>query len=139
MDHVARLGPLVSAYRHRRLQIFETYQTHCLEGSPHGGERCRQQPGDASEGAALMTQVHGLLQVLGIERPPLGAAPAASIHQGSDTTGAIPSKPLVGGAQADPGLSRQLSQGLSILNVSTHKPCPTDSCQSGIGVGMHGL
>jgi len=86
-----------------------------------------------------MTQLNRVLQLLWIESPPLGAAPAASIHQGSDTTGAVPSQPLVGGAEADPGLSRQISQGLSILNVSTHKPFPTDSCQSGIGVGMHGL
>jgi len=105
------LVPLVSAYWHRRLQIFETSQAHGLEGSPHGGERCRQQPGDAPEGAALMTQLNRVLHLLWIERPPLGAAPAASIHQGSNTTGAVPSQPLVGGSQADPGLSRQISQG----------------------------
>jgi len=86
-----------------------------------------------------MTQVHGLLKLLWIERMPLAAAPAASIHQGSEAARAIAGQPLVSGAQADAGLRCQISQGLSVLNVSTHKPFPTDSCHSGIRVGMHGL
>jgi len=86
-----------------------------------------------------MTQLNRVLQLLWIERPPLSAVLAPSIHQGSDTTGAVPSQPLVGGPEADRSLCRQISQGLSVLNVSTHKPFPTDSCQWGIGVGMHGL
>jgi len=56
-----------------------------------------------------MTQGIGFLQFLCGERPPLDAAPAESIHQGSDTTGAVPSKLPVGAAQPDPGLSRQIS------------------------------
>jgi len=119
--------------------VIETSKTHGLEGSPHRGEWYRQQPGDASEDAALMAQLNDLLQLLGIERPPLVAAPAASIYQGSDTTGAVLCKLLVRGAQADPRLRRKISQWLSVLNVSTHKSYPTDSGQSGIGVGMHGL
>jgi len=111
MDHVAGLVPLVSAYRHRRLQIFKTSQAHGVEGSPHGGERCRQQPGDASEGEVLMTQVHGLLQLLWIERPPLSTTPAASIHEGSAGARAIASQALVGGSQADPSLRCQISRG----------------------------
>ncbi|MEY4999471.1 MAG: hypothetical protein RIS00_1515 [Pseudomonadota bacterium] len=86
-----------------------------------------------------MTQVHGLLQLLWIERSPLAAALAASIHQCSAAARAIVSQPFVGSAQADSGLCGQFSQGLSILNASSHKPFPTDSCQSGIGLGMHGL
>ena len=54
MDHVAGLVPLVPTHWHRWLQVFESTQAHGLEGSPHGGERCHQQSGDASEGAALM-------------------------------------------------------------------------------------
>jgi len=64
---------------------------------------------------------------------------AASIKQSSDTTGAVPSKSLVRGAEADSHLPRQISQELSDLVVLTHKPCPTDSCQSGVEVGIHGL
>ena len=41
MNRVAGLVPLVSAYRHRLLLLFERSQAHGLEGSPHGGERCR--------------------------------------------------------------------------------------------------
>jgi len=68
-----------------------------------------------------------LLQFLGIERPPLGAAPAASIYQGSAAASEIAS------------LCGHISQGLSILNGSARKPCPTDRCQSGNGVDMHRL
>jgi len=57
----------------------------------------------------------------------------------SSAARAIASQPLVGGAQVDPILNCQISQGVSVLNVSTYKPFPTDSCESGNGVGMHGL
>jgi len=86
-----------------------------------------------------MAQVNGLLQLLWINRPPLGAAPAASIHQGSAAARAVASKPVVGRAEAEPSLSRQISQGLSVLNLSTHKQFLSDRCQSGIGVDMHAL
>jgi len=86
MQYVAGLGPLVSAHLNRWPQVFETLKAHSLEGLPHGGEWCRQQPGDASEGSALMAQLNGSLYFLWVDRPPLGAVPAASIHQGIDTT-----------------------------------------------------
>jgi len=139
MDLVAGLLALVSANRHRWLQILETSQTHGLEKAPQDGERCRHQPGNAPEGAALMTQLNRVLQLLWIKRWPLAAALAASIHQGSAPAKAITSQPFVGGAEADPCLTHQISQDLSVLNLSTQKPFPTNSCQSGIGVGMHGL
>jgi hypothetical protein len=44
-------------------------------------DRHQQQPGDSPEGATLVPEVHGLLQVLRIERPPLCAAHAATIRQ----------------------------------------------------------
>jgi hypothetical protein len=40
-----------------------------------------QQPGNVAEVQALVTEIHGALQLLRIERPPLGAAHAASIRQ----------------------------------------------------------
>jgi hypothetical protein len=86
-----------------------------------------------------MAQGNGALQMLWIERPPLAAANTASIHQGSCTTGAVTAQPLVGRAQADPSLRGEMGQGLGVLNVSAHKPFPTDGCQSGVGVGMHGV
>jgi len=65
-----------------------------LEGSSHSEEHCRRQPGKASEGAALMAQLNGMLQFLVIEHPPLGAAPATSIHQGSTAASAIAGQQL---------------------------------------------
>jgi hypothetical protein len=86
-----------------------------------------------------MAQGNGALQMLWIERPPLAAANTASIQQGGCTTGAVTAQPLVGRTQADTRLGGEMSQGLSVLNVSNHKPFPTDRCQSGVGVGMHGV
>jgi hypothetical protein len=86
-----------------------------------------------------MAQGNGALQMLWIERPPLAAANTATIHQGGGTTAAVTAQLLVGRAKADTRLGGEMSQGLGILNVSTHKPIPTDMCQSGVGVGMHGV
>jgi len=71
MNNVAGWIPVVLAYRNRRLQIFETSQTHGLEVLPDGREKRRQRPGDTSKGAALMSQVNGFLWLLCIERPPI--------------------------------------------------------------------
>jgi hypothetical protein len=121
------------------LQVFQAPQTHGFESAADGGKRKGQQAGDAPEGAALMAQGNGALQMLWIERPPLAAANTATIHQGGGTTAAVTAQPLVGRAQADTRLGGEMSQGLGVLNVSTHKPFPTDRCQSGVGVGMHGV
>ena len=85
----------------------------------------------------LVAEIHGVLKLLQIERPPLAAANTASIHQSGCTTAAVTAQPLVGRGQADSSLRGEMSQGLSVLNVSTHKPFPTDRCQSGVGVSMH--
>lgn len=45
-----------------------------------------------------------------IECTPFVAEPAVSIHKGSDTTEAEPSKPLASSAEADPRLHRRMSQ-----------------------------
>ena len=58
----------------------------------------------------VTTQVYGMLQLLCTERSLFGAASAASIYQGSDTTGAITGQPLVGGMEADAALCGQISQ-----------------------------
>jgi hypothetical protein len=86
VDHVARLRPLVSPYRHWWLQLFKAAQAKGFEGATDSGERQGQQACDATEGAALMAQGNGALQMLWLERPPLAAANTASIHQGGGTT-----------------------------------------------------
>jgi hypothetical protein len=139
VDHVARPCPLVSPHRHRWLQVFQAPQTHGIESGADCGKRKGQQAGDAPEGAALMAQGNGTLQMLWIERPPLAAANTASIHQGGGTTAAVTAQPLVGRAQADSSLRGEMGQGLGVLNVSAHKQFPTDGRQSGVGVGMHGV
>jgi hypothetical protein len=86
-----------------------------------------------------MSQGNGALQMLCIERSALAAVNTAIIHQSSCITGSVTAQPLVGRAQADARLGGEMGQGLSILSASTHKPFPTDRCQSGVGVGMHGV
>ena len=51
-----------------------------------GHVRCMQQPGDVPEVEPLVAEIHGVLQLLGIERPPLAAANTASIRQRGWTT-----------------------------------------------------
>jgi hypothetical protein len=85
VDHVARPGPLIAAHWLCRLQVLEPAETQGLEHSAHSGERCGQDPGNATERAALMAQIYSVLQLLWIERPPLGAANTASIHQSGGT------------------------------------------------------
>ena len=70
VDHVARPRPLLPLYQHWWLQLFKAAQSHRFEGATDSGERQGQQAGDAPEGAALMAQGNGALQMLWIERPP---------------------------------------------------------------------
>jgi hypothetical protein len=118
---------------------FTSPQSHCFQGAADGGEREGHQAGDAPEAAALTAQCNGALQNLWIERPPLAAAKTALIHQSGCATGALTAQPLVGRAQANSRLRGEMSQGLCVMNVSTHKPFPTYRCQSGVVVGMHGV
>ena len=85
VDHVAWPFPLVATYRLGGLQVLEPAETQGLEHPANGGKRRRQNPGHSSERAALMAEVNSALQLLWIERPPLGAANTASIHQCSST------------------------------------------------------
>ena len=81
-----------------------------------------------------MAQGNGALQMLWIKRPPLVAANTASINHGGGTTRAVTDQPLVGRAEPHARLGGKMGLGLSVLNVSRHKPIPTDRCQSGVGV-----
>jgi hypothetical protein len=44
-----------------------------------------QQPGNVAKVEALVAEIHGMLQLLRIERPPLGGVNTASIRQRSST------------------------------------------------------
>ena len=70
--------------------------------------------------------------------PPLGAETRASNNPGpeSRTTATKPS--LAEHAQACRHPGRNHRQGFSPLNRSRHQPCPTDSSQSGVGIGRDG-
>jgi len=81
VDHVAGLCPLVAAHWLGGLQVLEPAKPYGFEHSANGGERRCQPPGNTTESAALMAEVHSALQLLWIERPPLGAANTPSIHQ----------------------------------------------------------
>ena len=81
MDHVARALPLVALHWLLGLQIVEPAKPQRVDHPPDGGEGRLEGPGDAAECAALMPEVHGLLQLLRIERPPLVAANTPSIRQ----------------------------------------------------------
>ncbi len=63
------------------LEIPQPPETQAVEQPGHGGEGSGQQPGDVRQVEALVTEIHGLLQLLWIERPPLAAANTPSIRQ----------------------------------------------------------
>ena len=81
VDQVARPVPLVPLHWWFGLQIPQTAQSQTAERPGVGGEGGLQQPGDVAETQTLVAEVDGFLQLLLIERPPLGAARAASIRQ----------------------------------------------------------
>ena len=78
VDHVAGLGPLIAANWLGGLQIHEPAEAQDLEHPAHGGERCSEHPGNATESTALMPEVNSVLQLQWTERPPLSAANARS-------------------------------------------------------------
>ncbi len=81
MDHVPRLLPLVSLHRGLGIQVAQPAKAKSVHRPAHCGEGHLEQPSDASERASLMPQVNGLLELSGIERPPLAVAHAPSIRQ----------------------------------------------------------
>lgn len=138
MDHVARLLPLVPLNRGFGLEVPQPPEPQSLHRPPDGRQRSPHSLCDPPEGAALVPEIHGMVQLLRIERPPLDAANTPSIRQRGVTTGAVSSQPLVGGAQADPRLGGQEQEGFAVVNVSAQQPFPAEGCQPGIRVGMHG-
>jgi hypothetical protein len=70
VDYVAGPCPLVTPHRLGRLQVLVPAKAQGLEHPTNGGERRGQHSGDATQGAALMAEVNGALQLLWIEHPP---------------------------------------------------------------------
>ena len=87
---------------------------------------------------ALVTELHGLLQLLWIERPPLAAANTSSTHQSRGTACAVAHQPLLSAAEADPSLSSQEGEAFTVINVSMQQPFLAKGCQPSVRVGMHG-
>ncbi len=81
VDQVTRPLPLVAVDWWFWGQVSQAAQPQAVENPRHSGEGRDEQPGDVAEVEALVTEIHGLLQLLRIERPPLGAANTASIRQ----------------------------------------------------------
>jgi hypothetical protein len=80
MDHVAWLLPLVPLHRSLGLQVPQTAESKELHHPSYGRQGSAKGPGDPPEGAALVPEVQGVLQLLRIERPPLGAANTPTIR-----------------------------------------------------------
>ena len=78
--------PLVALDWRFGLEIPQPTQPQAVEKPRQGGEGSCQQPGDVPELEPLVTEIHALLQLLRIERPPLAAANTPSIHQCSCPT-----------------------------------------------------
>ena len=84
--HVAGALPLVALHWLPGLQIPEPAKPQGVHHLPDGGEGSLQGLGDSAECAALVAVIHGLLQLLRIERPPLAAANTPAIRQRGWTT-----------------------------------------------------
>ena len=80
MDQVSGMFTLVAQDRRLGFQIPESAKSQPVQGPGHGGERGSQHPSDVPQVQSLMTELHGVLLLMRIERPPLGAATTASIR-----------------------------------------------------------
>lgn len=78
MDHVAGPLPLVAMDRRFGIQVPQPVQPQAPHRPSQGADQHHQQPGDPPEGAALVPEFNGLLQLLRIQRPPLPVANARS-------------------------------------------------------------
>lgn len=70
VDQVSRLLPLVALYRNLWLQFLNRPRPSRLRAPGDGGEGRLQQPGDVPQMQALVPEIHGVLQLLRIERSP---------------------------------------------------------------------
>ena len=110
-----------------------------MQGPGDGGEGSLQQPGDVPEVQALVPETDSLLQLLWIERPPLGAAITKSIPQRGHTACAVKGgQPFVSGAEADTCFCSQLWQRPVLIQVLRNQSQQASLRQAGIGVCMHG-
>jgi hypothetical protein len=78
--------PLVALPWLPGLQIPEPAKPKGVHHPPDSGEGRLEGLGDSAESAALVAVIHGLLQLLRIERSPLAAANAPAIRQRGLTT-----------------------------------------------------
>jgi hypothetical protein len=138
VDQVARPRPFVPLYRWFGIQIAQAPEPQSAESPGDSGEGRPQQTGNVSEVEPLATELHGVLQLLRIERPPLGAANTPSIRQRGHTTSSVTSQPAIGAAEADSVLGGQLREAAAFLQILDHQPEAPALCQAGIGVAMHG-
>jgi len=74
-----------------------------------------EQPGDVAHALAQVLKRNGVLQLLLIKRPPLGAANTPSICQRGPTARAVTSQPAKGAAEADSVLGGQLREAEAFL------------------------
>ena len=76
--------------------------------------------------------------MLRIERP-LFAANTPSLRQCGWTALTELRQPLERAAQADPGLRSKVCERDAIIKMPADQAFPTERCQAGIGVAMHGV
>lgn len=81
MEHVARLLPLVPLHRNLGVQVSQAAKAQRLHHPSHGRQGSPKGLGDPPEGAALVPEIHCVLQLLRIERSPLGAADTRSASE----------------------------------------------------------
>lgn len=81
MDHVARLLLLVPLHWRRRVKVPQAAESEGLHHPCHGRQGNPKGLGHPPEDAALEPEFQGVLHLLRIERPPLGAAHTPSIRQ----------------------------------------------------------
>lgn len=86
VDHVAWPLPLVLLHRSLGLEIPQAAESESLHHPSHSRQGSPKGPGDPPEGAALVPEVQGVLQLLRIKRPQLSAANTPSIRQSGGTT-----------------------------------------------------
>jgi len=81
VDEIAGPGQLIALHWNLGFQVPQTPKPQTTEGPGDSGEGRLQQSGNVAEVEPLMAEIHGVLETLWIERPPLGAAKTPTIHQ----------------------------------------------------------
>ena len=138
MDQVARRLTLVALNRRSGLQVSQSPEPQAVQSYGHGGEVSDQQPGDVAQVQALMPELHVTLQVLWIERPPLGAANTAAVRLCDCPNCSVAGQPHVGAAQGDPRFYSKFSQGAMVVQVLKNQSQPASLRHACVGVCMHG-